>query len=379
MSKLKKYPLHIPNTLSLTLSPLAAILGALYYIPRYGIRPVEIIAFVLMFLATGLSITAGYHRHFAHVSYKANSLVRLFYLVFGACAMQNSALNWASDHRLHHRFTDTDMDPYNAGQGFFWSHIGWIFYQSREEKQLTNVGDLMRDRWVRWQHRHDVAIALWVGFALPTLIGACIGRAFGMFLWAGLIRVVFVHHVTFFINSLAHMWGSQPYSRKDTSRDSWWLAILTNGEGYHNFHHMFPSDYRNGIRWYQWDPTKWLIGGLNFAGMTQKLHRVPPQLILRARMEVEALEAEKHIQTMPKDLGHPWRERVAAARESMEHALTEWGTTRARYWDLKKAAWANSEGAKHWKEKLAAYESRLNEARLNWRAALQGLQKSPVL
>ena len=96
-------------------------------------------------------------------------------------------------------------------------------------------------------------------------------------------------------------------------------------------------------------------------------------------MEVEAQEAEKHIQTMPHKLGHSLHERVAAARERFEHALAEWGTTRARYWELRKAAWKNSEEAKHWKEKLAAYESRLKEARLQWRTALQGLQKSPVL
>src|SRR6202158_5593543 len=296
-----KHPLQWPNVLFFTLSPLAAIVGAAYYIPRFGVRPIEVGAFIVMSLATGLSITAGYHRHFAHVSYKARPLLRFFYLVFGACAMQNSALNWASDHRLHHRYTDTDQDPYNAGQGFWHSHIGWIFYQSRQEKQLTNVGDLLQDRWVRWQHHYPVEIALMVGFGGPALLGVLTGRVFGMILWAGLIRVVLVHHATFFINSLAHMWGRQPYSRKDTSRDSWWLALLTNGEGYHNFHHMFPSDYRNGIRWFQWDPTKWLIRGLNFAGMAHKPHRVPPQLILPARMEVEALEAEKHIQSMPKE------------------------------------------------------------------------------
>ena len=237
----------------------------------------------------------------------------------------------------------------------------------------------MRDRWVRWQHRNDVAIALVVGFAVPALVGGFMGRAFGMLLWAGLIRVVIVHHATFFINSLAHMWGQQPYSRKDSSRDSWWLALLTNGEGYHNFHHMFPSDYRNGIQWYQWDPTKWLIRGLSFTGMTRKLHRVPPQLILRARMEVEALEAEKHLQAMPRELGQTWREAVTSARGRFEQALSEWATTRARYWELKKTAWENSEGAKYWKEKLATYESRLNEARLEWHAALQGLQRSPGL
>src|ERR1043165_2723942 len=103
MNPANKYRLHIPNVLFLTLSPLAALAGALYYIPRYGVRPAEIAAFVVMFFATGLSITAGYPRHFAHVSYKAHPLVRIFYLVFGACAMQNSALNWASDHRIHHR------------------------------------------------------------------------------------------------------------------------------------------------------------------------------------------------------------------------------------------------------------------------------------
>jgi len=111
--------------------------------------------------------------------------------------MQNSALNWCSDHRLHHKYTDTDADPYNAGQGFWWSHIGWIFYQSRQEKQLDNVGDLKLDPLVMWQYRYDVPIALVVGFVLPTLMGGLLGRAFGMLLWAGLIRVVFVHHATF--------------------------------------------------------------------------------------------------------------------------------------------------------------------------------------
>ena len=235
-----------------------------------------------MFFATGLSITGGYHRHFAHISYKAHPAVRLFYLIVGAGAKENSALNWAADHRLHHRYVDTDRDPYNAGQGFWFSHMGWIFYQTPKTRDFTIVGDLLRDRWIRWQHRHHVAIAMIVGFGLPLAIGLAIGRPVGALLWGGVIRVVFVHHMTFFINSLAHMTGTQPYSKTDTSRDSWWLALLTNGEGYHNFHHRFPSDYRNGISWYQWDPTKWLIAGLHVAGMTRKLHRIPAHLILKS-------------------------------------------------------------------------------------------------
>src|SRR6185437_5359348 len=163
-----------------------------------GIHFGEIGWFVAVLLATGLSITAGCHRHFAHASYRAHPALRIVYLIFGSCALQNSALNWAADHRLHHRYTDTDKDPYNAGQGFWWSHIGWIFYQSREEKQLLNVGDLLRDRWVRWQHRHHVAIALVVGLILPNIFGAVVGRPLEGLLWGGLIRVVVVHHVTFF-------------------------------------------------------------------------------------------------------------------------------------------------------------------------------------
>ncbi len=113
--------------------------------------------------------------------------------------------------------------------------------------------------------------------------------------------------------------------------------------------------------------------------MTHKLHRVSPHLILRARMEVEALEAEKRLGEMSHEDGHPWRAKVTLAKEHFEHALVEWAATRARYWELKKTQWANSEGAKHWKEKLAVYESRLDEARLGWHTAIQSLQKVPVL
>jgi stearoyl-CoA desaturase (delta-9 desaturase) len=371
--------IHIPNVLFLTLSPLAALGGSIIYIHRYGVHPLEVILFLAMFFATGLSITAGYHRHFAHLSYKAHSLVRLFYLVFGACAAENSALNWAADHRMHHKYVDTDRDPYNAARGFWSSHIGWIFYHDTNNKKLDNVGDLMRDRWVRWQHRNHWAIAIVVGCGVPTLIGAAVGRPFGGFLWGALIRVVFVHHMTFFINSLAHIYGDQPYSRTDTSRDSWWLAFLTHGEGYHNFHHRFPSDYRNGIHWYQWDPTKWVIWSLNTMKLTYRLHRISPHLILRARMEVDALLAEKHLQRISPDLGLIFRQKVDAARIQMEHALAQWGETKARIRDLKQAAWKDSEHTRQqWKLKLREYETRLEAARDEWRAVLQGLSNTPA-
>ncbi len=371
--------IHWPNVFFLTLSPIAALVSSLYYTHHYGIHPLEITLFVGMFFATGLSITAGYHRHFAHLSYKAHSLVRLFYLVFGACALENSALNWAADHRMHHKYVDTDLDPYNAGLGFWSSHIGWIFYHDTSNKKLDNVGDLLRDRWVRWQHRYHWVIAIVVGFGLPLLIGAMVGRPIGGVIWGGLIRVVFVHHMTFFINSLAHMKGTQDYSRSDTSRDSWWLALLTNGEGYHNFHHRFPSDYRNGIKWYQYDPTKWLIAGLNCFKLTDKLHRIPMHLILRARMEVDAIDAEKHLQRLSPEVGFSFRQDMETARVRMEHALAQWAETKARFREMKQAAWKNSElTRRQWKAKLKEYEARVKEARAYWRSVLQELFRTPA-
>lgn len=364
----------------MTLSPLAAALGALYYIPRHGVHPAEMAAFGVLYIATGISITGGYHRLFAHVSYQANAALKWFYLVFGACAMQNSALHWAADHRLHHRYTDTDKDPYNAKRGFFWSHMGWVFYESPKDRDFSIVGDLAKDGAVSVQHRHHVAIALAVGFGIPLLIGFMIGRPFGMLLWGGLLRVVFVHHATFLINSAAHVWGTQPYSRSDSSRNSWWLAFLTYGEGYHNFHHKFPSDYRNGVRWYQWDPTKWLVAALQSVRATRALHRVPDHLILRARMEVEAMEAESHLHRVTAEpLRAVAHERLQQARQRLESALQQWGESIARYRDAKTHHWPDRrEVLNGLRAKRAAYEAHAQAAWAAWRDNLQQLYQRPL-
>jgi stearoyl-CoA desaturase (delta-9 desaturase) len=218
------------------------------------------------------------------------------------------------------------------------------------------------------------------GFGVPFLLGLLIDRPFGMMLWAGLIRVVFVHHATFLINSAAHIWGRQPFSRGDSSRDSLWLAFFTYGEGYHNFHHKFPSDYRNGVRWYHWDPTKWLVRCSEWFGFTSNLHRVPDYLILRARMEVEALDAETHLKGIPAHVGHSLRERMLAARYQMEHALQQWGESVARYRDAKRAkAWPNrKEVLAAARLKLQEYEQGLLQAREAWRASLQHLYRQPA-
>jgi stearoyl-CoA desaturase (delta-9 desaturase) len=234
----------------------------------------------------GLSITAGYHRHFAHPTHKAAWPLRAFYLLFGAASVQHSALKWAADHRDHHALTDEEGDPYDARKGFWWSHIGWIFVEDGHPLDLALVPDLADDPLVRFQHRHIVLLAILAGCALPAALGLLWGDPIGAVLCAGFLRLVLQWHATFSINSLAHMLGTQPYSNRCSARDSWVTALVTFGEGYHNYHHRFPGDYRNGVRWYHFDPTKWLIFLASKVRLTWDLRRMPAAAIEAARAHV---------------------------------------------------------------------------------------------
>ena len=242
--------------------------------------------FALMFIASGLSITLGYHRLFAHLSFKAKWPVKFLTAVFGATALENSVLEWCSAHRRHHKHTDEDDDPYNIQRGFIYAHMGWIFLRPMQDWPLTNVNDLKKDPLLRWQHKWWGVIGVLVGFGLPTLIGFLAGGGVGAlagFLIAGVARLVMVHHMTFFINSLCHTLGTQPYSKRCSAKDSWLMALFTFGEGYHNFHHEFQHDYRNGVKPWQFDPTKWSIWLLSKLGLTSDLRKVSKSKILEAQ------------------------------------------------------------------------------------------------
>lgn len=277
------------------------LLGALTVVPWYGFAvgysSAAWICFAALLVATGLSITAGYHRLWAHRAYAAHPVVRLVFMVFGTMAIQNSILVWASGHRTHHRHVDdVDRDPYSARRGLWFSHIGWMLrdYPSGRP-DFSNVPDLRRDPLVMFQHRHYLLLVLLTNLGLPLLIGAAVGDVAGVLLLGGLLRLVVNHHVTFFINSLAHCWGAQPYTDENTARDNLLLAFLTYGEGYHNFHHLYAGDYRNGVRWWQWDPTKWLIRGLSVIGLCGNLRRIPDFTIQRARLAMQFRRLERRI------------------------------------------------------------------------------------
>lgn len=264
-----------------------AVIGVPLYIWRYGLDLVQVALFLFFYIATGLSITLGYHRLFSHLSFKAKTPVRLLTLIFGACAFENSALDWCSDHRKHHKHVDHDDDPYDISKGFFWAHMGWLLFKLGPEMPMDNVNDLKRDALVMWQHRWCFWIAFGIGFGIPILVGfiwdGWLG-ALGGGLLGGVFRVFAVQHSTFFINSLCHSFGRQPYSTKCSARDSAILAFFTFGEGYHNYHHEFQHDYRNGVKLSSFDPTKWTIWTLEKMGLVSDLRRVPDEKILLAEM-----------------------------------------------------------------------------------------------
>ena len=271
------------------------------YLWRFGIDWFQAVMFLFYVTATAMSITLGYHRLFSHLAFKAKWPVRLATLVFGACAFENSCLDWASDHRKHHKHVDHDDDPYDISKGFFWAHMGWLMFKLRPEPPIDNVGDLQKDRLVMWQHRWVHLIAIVVGLVVPAIIGGLHGGWHGVlggFLISGIARVVVVQHSTFFINSLCHTVGNQPYSTKHSARDSMIMAFLTFGEGYHNYHHEFQHDYRNGVKPWQWDPTKWSIWLLSKIGLAENLRRVPEAKILLAEMNEARRRAELHIQQL---------------------------------------------------------------------------------
>jgi stearoyl-CoA desaturase (delta-9 desaturase) len=273
-------PIVWGNVAFLTLTPLAAAIAVPWYILTHGVTWVEIAACVFMWLLTGLSITAGYHRLFTHRAYSASAPVRAIFAILGAATFENSVISWAAAHRFHHRHVDTDDDPYNAQEGFFYSHMGWVMVEGAKHDDTSNVPDLWKDPILRWQHRYPILIGAVVNIVTTVILGLITGHMLGMFVFAFLLRMVLTHHFTFLINSAAHIWGSQPYSTAHSARDNWFLSFLSFGEGYHNYHHSFQADYRNGPRLYNWDPSKWLIWGMQKVGLVTGLKRSPLDVTL---------------------------------------------------------------------------------------------------
>lgn len=273
------------NTLFLTLSPAVGIIGTALLCWFSHVPWQTWVLAAAMLVAGGFSITAGYHRLFAHKTYVAAWPVRLFFILFGSATFEGSVIEWSTDHRDHHRFTDTDKDPYSVTVSAWHAHIGWLIRLDPSKRHYSNINDLKKSWLLRLQHHYFVPFCITMGLILPTAIAALWGDALGGFIVAGALRIAASHHGTFCINSLCHLVGKRTYSNDESARDNWMTAFLTFGEGYHNYHHKFPADYRNGVRFYQFDPTKWIIRSLAFVGLAKDLRRVSPYRIIQAKIE----------------------------------------------------------------------------------------------
>lgn len=320
-------PLNKPAIFMFLITTIPVVTVLPWYWATFGFDGFEWVCFFVLWALNGMSITAGYHRLWAHRSYEASKPLQIFYMLFGAMALQNSILVWASSHRVHHRHVDdVDHDPYSAKRGLWFSHLGWMLRNYESGRQdFRNAKDLEANAIVAFQHKYYLPIAVGMNVGIPLLLGIMNGDIWGSLLLGGFLRLVVSHHCTFFINSLAHFWGSRPYTTENTARDNGILALFTWGEGYHNYHHLFQWDYRNGIRWYQWDPTKWLISAAKFVGLARSLKRVPEFQIRQALVERQLQKAEESLGQC-QDHG-----RLATLRQSLEAEAQHFKETLAHW------------------------------------------------
>ena len=295
---------------------------------------VVIATFILLYL-TGLSITGGYHRYYAHRSYRTNRWVESVLLFFSAMAGQGSALRWSFDHRLHHAHVDTDNDPYSIKKGFWYAHFLWILEKPRAIDPKV-VPDLLKNKLVMLQHHYYIGWMLITNFIAFLFVGWLLNDYLGALVLAVGLRLFLLHHFTWFINSLAHTWGDKPFCQEQSAVDNYLISMLTFGEGYHNYHHTFANDYRNGIRWYHFDPTKWLLWSLHKLGLAYDLKQMDAYTI-KKRMVLERktllLEQIKALWYIKKEeletLIHEFSERIVVK-------ISNFNQLKAQYQKLKR-------------------------------------------
>ena len=339
-----KAPINwIPATI-LVATPIAAAIITPWYLFTHQVSAPVWGVFGAFMVWTGISITAGYHRLLSHRAYKAHPIVKNFLLLGSTFAVQGSAFDWVSGHRSHHRHVDDRLDdPYSAKRGFFFSHMGWMLRNYPSGKfDYKNIPDLTKDRTLQIQHKY---YGLWVAalnIGVVAAIGWLLGDVWGTLIIVGLLRLVLTHHFTFFINSLCHMFGTRPYTDTNSARDNFFLAIFTWGEGYHNYHHFFQYDYRNGVKWWQYDPTKWLIAGLSKLGLTSELRTVDDTTIKHAEVQMQFKAAQQHIDTATSsgiDIPHAmksFQDRIKHEYDAFTQTVEEWQALKAKTIELKK-------------------------------------------
>jgi len=225
-----------------------------------------LITFLIMSLLTGcLGITLGFHRLLTHGSFKTPRVLKHILAFFGCLALQGGPVRWVATHRLHHKQADTPQDPHSSKEGFWWSHLFWNFYRQAELKTIETIKrlapEVYKDPVLRWMDKHF--FLLYLAFALSLFLAGTLIKdwelGLSLLVWGAILRVVYVWHITWFVNSATHYWGYKSYASSDDSRNNWWVALLTFGEGWHNNHHVRPQSARMGLRWFEIDVTYGVI------------------------------------------------------------------------------------------------------------------------
>jgi len=248
----------------------------------------DVVVFVIMYMATGLGITVGFHRYFTHRSFKTSKPARAVLAVLGSAAIEGPVISWVADHRKHHTFADQEGDPHSphvdhgvgwrgAFKGLLHAHVGWLFIHTQRGLRRRYARDLIDDPIVSFVDRKFVFWAvggLLAAFALGWAIGGSLYAGLTGLLWGGAVRMLVVHHVTFSINSLCHFFGRRRFETDDESRNLLWLAPLSFGESWHNNHHAFPTSAEHGLRRWELDPSALLIRALEKVGLVWDVVRV---------------------------------------------------------------------------------------------------------
>ena len=272
--------------------PPAALVAAIVLLWDRAVGPLELIVMAVLYLATAFGVTLGYHRMFTHRALDGSRALRAILAVLGSMAVEGSVITWVADHRKHHAYTDQEGDPHSphlSGPGFWgairglWhAHVGWLFETVGQAERERFAPDLMKDRTMRIIDRLFllwVALGLIVPFALGWLLGGSLGVALTTLLWAGLVRVFLLHHVTWSINSVCHFFGRRRFEVDDESRNVFWLAPLSMGEAWHHNHHAFPTSAFHGLRPWEriTDPTGLVISVLEKLGLVWNVVRISPE------------------------------------------------------------------------------------------------------
>ena len=255
----------------------AGCLGALYT----GVSAFEIALCLSLFWARLFGITAGYHRYFAHKTFKTSRAFQFFLAILGCAAVQKGPLWWAGGHRRHHRYSDQEEDLHSPRRGFWWSHQGWIFSGDFDETEIDRIRDFGAYPELVWLNRWHVVVPI----SLAVVCYAIAGLA-GL-VWGFCVSTVLLWHATYSINSLAHRWGSQRYETGDDSRNNLWLALLTLGEGWHNNHHHYMAAARQGFFWWEIDLTYYALRALQAVGLVWEI-REPPASVIRPKSKPSA-------------------------------------------------------------------------------------------